>query len=188
MLTEKLLNRYARCQGAFLYHVTDAGNVESILMRGLVPGGGESQFDPCLIRPGHVYLCNHRIALWSLKGYFDCSWGDFVLRVDIRKLDAARFNADEEYWRGGERRDGEPLPRDWKSLKTMIPNMDEPDQVYGCLLDFGSVAYHGMITPTLLQPCQRVTHSSIARIQKLRPRRRLRSAPDGVGTNGGCRV
>jgi len=145
MLTDELLQRYIRRRGPFVYHLTDAENIGSILAGGLIPGAGESQFDPHLIRPGHIYLCNRVTATRSLGGHFDCSWGDAAFQVDIRMLEVIRFNADEEYWRGYEFSHGHVVAPDWKSVKNAFPKMDEPEQVYSCLIDFGSIAYRGAI-------------------------------------------
>ncbi len=60
-------------------------------------------------------------------------------------LETVRFNADEEYWRGYEFGHAHVVAPDWKSLKKAFPKMDEPEQVYRCLTDFGSVAYRGVI-------------------------------------------
>jgi hypothetical protein len=153
MLTQQLLERYIRRRNPFLFHLSDAENVESILVRGITARGGESNFDQRLTRPGHIYLCNRITALRAMNGHFDCSWGDAVFRVDVRKLEIARFNSDEEYWRGYEFRDGSVVAPDWRSLKKAFSKMDEPAQVYSCLVQFGSVAYKGKIRPDLVELC-----------------------------------
>lgn len=169
MLTRELFNRYVRARGAFLYHLTDAENVDSILAHGLVPGIGEPRFAPTLTRPGHVYLCNRITALRSLWGHFVCSWGDVVLRVDLRLLEPSRFNTDEEYWRDFEYPDGTVVGPDWLTLRSAFPHMDEPPEVYQCLWDSGCVAYSDRIAPDALTVWQfHRRHESARRRKRVR--------------------
>lgn len=175
MLTAELLHRYVRARGRFLYHVTDTTYISSILRRGLIPQSGQSQFAPSLLRPGHVYLCNRITALRSLAGHFDCSWGDVALRVDVLRLSVKRFNTDEEYWRGYEYPDGRIVGSAWADLRRAFPKIDEPHEVYSCLLHFGSVAYGGSISPENLEVC-RAPGPYRLEDQRLRPYRQPASA------------
>src|SRR4051794_18502947 len=100
MISQNLLKRYIRQQGVFIYHLTGSENLDSIFEQGLIPQGAESQFSRKLVRPGRVYLCNRDTVLDSLAGYFDCSWGDAVVRVSLRQLDCRRLCSDDDFWRG----------------------------------------------------------------------------------------
>lgn len=166
MLTADLVAKYVRRRGPFLFHVTDNECVDSILRQGLVPGAREPNFDPHLSRPRHIYLCTHRTAIWSLSGYFDCTWGNCVLRVDVRHLNPRRFNADEENWRG-EHANGFVAEGGWRRLKRLFPQMDAPENVYLCLLSHGTIAYRGEIPATAIELC-------CAGGARIRPRRRMR--------------
>jgi hypothetical protein len=173
MLTEELLQHISKWRSPFLYHLTAAENVESILVLGVVPGAGESEHDRKLVRPGHVYLCNGATAIRSIRGQFDQSWGDAAFRVDIRTLESKRFNADEDYWRGHEFGHGRVVAPEWKALRRAFPKMDEPERVHDCLLEYGSVAYRGRISPSLLLLCRLPRRADLPQLRKLKPIGRL---------------
>ena len=147
--TDDLRRVFAQDFGPRLCHVTDAETLEALLRDGLRPGM-PSQFDGHLLREGVVYLCRRDVAASNLNGYDDSQWGDCAVSVELAALDAGRFVADEDYYRGMPQTIGHPAAAE---ILAIVPGIDEPAAVDAQMRDPGGgrVGYRGAIPGGLLR-------------------------------------
>jgi hypothetical protein len=135
------LAEYMEKNGPYLYHGTNLDAIPEILNVGLHPhdtwGIGSRYTGWPTPRPRHVYLANHSYAASYGKK------GTNLLRVDLRKLDPANLNPDEDHFDADEIPIGEKTLGDWAE-KIGLGN-NPMDTHFS--LDRGSVAHRGYIPP-----------------------------------------
>jgi hypothetical protein len=166
---DETLAAHIEQHGPFLFHVTDARQREAIMRIGLRPGSELGHFvrnDFFRTRSGHVYLCDRRrgVPVVPVEGE------RLTLQVDLRQLDPARFDTDEDMpynqqrFQGKRWFDSEPPERQMRDNNTEAPSQagrlaawaeaiaefDEPEFAAGSLAA-GRVAYRGTIPPDALE-------------------------------------
>jgi len=159
---------HVEAHGPFLFHVTDARHREAIMRGGLRPGSELGRFvrdDFFRTRSGHVYLCDRRrgVPVVPVEGE------RLTLQVDLRQLDPARFDTDEDVphthqtFQGNRWFDAVPPERRMLDNTTEAPGQagrlaawadsitefDEPEFAARSLAA-GRVAYRGTIRPESL--------------------------------------
>ena len=90
-----VLDAHIEQHGPFLFHVTEAARRDSILGAGLHPGSDLAHFvrdDFFRTRPEHVYVGDRRrvVPVVPVDGE------RLTVQVDLRLLDPARFDTDED--------------------------------------------------------------------------------------------
>lgn len=97
-------HQWIETNGPYLYHVTRAENIPSLLKHGLHPAVPASRTRPptddgwWTPRPNHVYMGTHDWTEERVNN--DATYGSGSLarvRIDMRELDPERFKADEDY-------------------------------------------------------------------------------------------
>ena len=164
-----VLDAHIEQHGPFLFHVTEAARRGSILGDGLRPGSDLGHYvrdDFFRTRPKHVYICDRRrvVPVVPVDGQ------RLTVQVDLRLLDPARFNTDEDVpynqqrFQGKPWFDAKPPEREMIDSDTeapgqagllaawaeSIPEFDEPPFAARSL-GAGRVAYRGTIGPAALE-------------------------------------
>lgn len=168
MLTGELLEQWIAGNGAFAFHATEEYALRRILAQGLRPWDGEDDPDwrggewQGWVRPraGRVYL-------WTAEKERGLAP---ALRVDLRKLDPARFGCDEDRilpeWGlelparvGREWLPGDLTQGEWADAHAAL--IDTPERVMHSMRpgkrNPGSIAYLGRIAPDALELNPRYT-------------------------------
>jgi hypothetical protein len=168
----EVLAAHIEVHSPYLFHVTDAKHREAILRDGLRPGSDlERQVwdDFFRTRAGRVYLCDrrHGVPVVVVEGE------RLTLQVDLRRLDPACFDTDEDVpynqrkFQGKRWFDTEPPEREMLDMHTeaygqagrvaawaeSIKEFDEPEFAARSLAA-GRVAYRGTIPPEALEPVE----------------------------------
>ena len=102
-----VLDEHVKQHGPFLFHVTEAARRDSILGAGLCPGSDLGHFvrdDFFRTRPNHVYIGDRRrvVPVVPVNGQ------RLTVQVDLRLLDPARFDTDEDVPYNQQRFQGNP--------------------------------------------------------------------------------
>ena len=164
-----VLAAHISAHGPYLFHVTDATHREAILDGGLRPGsdtGRQVWGDFFRTRAGRVYICDRRrgVPVVPVDGE------RLTLQVDLRRLDPARFDTDEDVPYTQQRFQGErwfdtkPPEREMRdkcseadgqvgrlaAWAESIEEFDQPEFVERSLAA-GRLAYRGVIPPAALQ-------------------------------------
>lgn len=164
-----VLAAHIEASGPYLFHVADAAHREAILREGLRPAsdtGRQVWGDFFCARPGHVYLCDRRrgVPVVPVEGE------RLTVQVDLRRLDPARFDTDEDVpytqqrFQGKKWFDTKPPERKMRDKDTeadgqagrlaawaeSIKEFDQPKFVERSLAA-GRVAYRGTIPSEALQ-------------------------------------
>jgi hypothetical protein len=168
-IDQDALARHIAEHGPYLFHVTNAANQGAIAREGLRPGSDLGRYirdDFFRTRPGHVYICDARrgVPVVPVEGE------RLMLQVDLRRLDPACFDTDEDVPRHQEIFQGNP----WFSVPTpplkqledgsqapgqdgalaswaeSIDEFDEPEFVARSLAA-GRIAYRGTVPPEALE-------------------------------------
>jgi hypothetical protein len=163
------LDAHIKQHGPFLFHVTEAACRGSILGAGLCAGSDLGHFvrdDFFRTRPKHVYIGDRRrvVPVVPVDGQ------RLTVQVDLRLLDPARFDTDEDVpynqqrFQGNPWFDAKPPAREMIDSDTeapgqagllaawaeSIPEFDEPPFAARSLAA-GRVAYRGTIAPAALK-------------------------------------
>src|SRR4051794_13143139 len=99
-------------KGPHLFHVTSLGNRDAILGDGLRPGSEVGRYEHhgfFQTRPGHVYICD-----LATVPVVPTAGSRLTLSVDLRELDPARFDTDEDVPYNAERFGGQ---RAWYQVR-----------------------------------------------------------------------
>ena len=168
-IDREMLVAHIEEHGPFLFHVSGADNREAILDSGLRPGSELGRFvrdDFFRTRRGYVYLCDRRRGLPVVR----VNGERLTLQVDLRLLDPARFDTDEDVpyiqqrFQATKWFDVPPPKRHMADRETEAPGQagrladwaesirefDEP-RFAASSLTAGRVAYRGTIAPAALE-------------------------------------
>ena len=160
-----VLDAHIKQHGPFLFHVRNAARRDSLLRAGLCPGSDLGHFvrdDFFRTRPKHVYIGDRR----RLVPVVPVDGPRLTVQVDLRLLDPARFDTDEDVpynqqrFQGDPWFDAKPPEREMVDSDTeapgqagrlaawaeSIPEFDEPPFAARSL-GAGRVAYRGTIGP-----------------------------------------